>query len=141
MNDVQPDWLKNHVNVPAAGNPAWKKGGPSPNAKGRPKGVIDKRQKVSEALRDDAPAVARVVIDAALAGDMTAAGLVLSRIAPTLRAQSETVEFPFDPALPLSEQLAQVAVAVASGRVSPDTGQQISAMLSNNRGRRPTHPG
>ena len=41
------------------------------------------------------------------------------------------MQFAFDPSLPLSEQLAQVAVAVADGQVAPDTGQQISAMLSN----------
>lgn len=130
MNDVTaPDWLKNHVPAPNPGNPNWKKGGPSPNPAGRPKGVLDKRQKVSEALRDDAPAVARVVIEAALAGDMTACGLVLSRIAPTLRAQLETVQFEFDPSLPIARQVEQVLAAVAAGQVPPDIGQTIIASI------------
>ena len=130
MNDVTaPDWLKNHVPAPNPGNPNWKKGGPSPNPAGRPKGVLDKRQKVSEALRDDAPAVARVVIEAALAGDMTACGLVLSRIAPTLRAQLETVQFDFDPSLPIARQVEQVLAAVAAGQVAPDIGQTIIASI------------
>lgn len=130
MNDVTaPDWLKNHVPAPNPGNPNWKKGGPSPNPAGRPKGVLDKRQKVSEALRDDAPAVARVVIEAALAGDMTACGLVLSRIAPTLRAQLETVQFDFDPSLPIGRQIEAVLAAVAAGQVAPDVGQTIIASI------------
>src|SRR5690606_39812866 len=96
---AQPDWMQGFVPAPQKrkGNPKWVKGGPSPNPAGRPRGVLDKRTKVSQALADDAPAIARVVIDAALEGDMQAASLVLSRIAPTLRAQSQPVSFDFDP--------------------------------------------
>jgi hypothetical protein len=97
----------------------------SPNPAGRPKGIIDKRQKVTETLRDDAPAVVRVVVDAALAGDMQAAGLVLSRIAPTLRSQSEKVTFDFDANLPISRQIEAVLAGIASGAVSPDVGKSI----------------
>jgi chemotaxis protein histidine kinase CheA len=107
------------------GNPKWVKGGPSPNPAGRPRGVLDKRTKVSQALADDAPAIARVVIDAALEGDMQAASLVLSRIAPTLRAQSQPVFFDFDPSAPLAKQMEQVLAAIASGEVPLDVGQQI----------------
>lgn len=74
----QPDWMKGYV---PRGNPAWVKGGPSPNPAGRPKGIVDRRQKVQVALMDDAPAIARVVIDAALDGDMQAASLVLVLLA------------------------------------------------------------
>jgi len=66
-----------------------------------------------------------VVIDAALEGDMQAASLVLSRIAPTLRAQSQVVSFDFDPTAPLAKQMEQVLAAIASGEVPPDVGQQI----------------
>ncbi len=107
----------------------WKKGGPSPNPNGRPKGVLDRRTKVTQALMDDAPAVARVVIDAALEGDMQAASLVLSRIAPALRSQSEKVTFDFDPSLPISQQIEQVLAAIASGTVAPDVGKQIIEAL------------
>jgi hypothetical protein len=103
----------------------WSRGMKSPNPAGRPKGIIDKRQKVTETLRDDAPAVVRVVVDAALAGDMQAAGLVLSRIAPTLRSQSEKVTFDFDANLPISRQIEAVLAGIASGAVSPDVGKSI----------------
>lgn len=107
------------------GNPAWTKGCASPNPAGRPKGIIDKRQRVSQALADDAPAIARVVIDAALDGDMQAASLVLSRVAPTLRSQGQTVSFAFDPSAPIAQQVEQVLAAIAAGEVAPDVGKQI----------------
>ena len=103
----------------------WDRGGPSPNPKGRPPGIVDKRTRVSQALMDDAPAVARVVVDAALEGDMQAASLVLSRIAPVLRGQMEKVAFEFDAKAPVTRQVEQVLAAVARGQVAPDVGKQI----------------
>lgn len=130
MNDVvQPDWLVNHVPAPNPGNPNWRKG-VSGNPKGRPPGKTA-TQKVQAALNDGSLEVAKKVLEAAQAGDMQAAGLVLARVSPALRTQAQCVQFNLDTSLPLSEQLAQVALAVAAGQVSPDTGQQISAMLSN----------
>ena len=103
----------------------WERGGPSPNPSGRPKGIVDKRTRVSQALMDDAPAVARVVVDAALEGDMQAASLVLSRIAPVLRGQMEKVSFEFDATAPVARQVEQVLAAVARGQIAPDVGKQI----------------
>ena len=130
MNDViHPDWLKNHVPMANPGNPNWKKG-VSGNPAGRPKGVLDKRQKVQAVLNDEGPAVARKVLDAALAGDMTAASIVLSRISPTLRSQLQAVQFEFDPSLPIARQVEAVLSAVAAGEVPPDVGQTIVAMIN-----------
>jgi hypothetical protein len=97
----------------------------SPNPAGRPKGIVDRRSKVTEALADDAPAVARVVIDAALEGDMQAASLVLSRVAPPLKANAERVQFALDPNLPLADQAQQILAAIAEGKVDPDTGKTL----------------
>lgn len=49
---VQPDWLKGFQpnTEPPAGNPNWKKGMPSPNKNGRPRGIVDKRTRVTQAL-------------------------------------------------------------------------------------------
>jgi len=124
---VQPDWLKGFKpdTSPPPGSPNWKKGMPSPNKNGRPRGIVDRRTKVTQALMDDAPKVARVVIDAALAGDVQAAGLVLSRVAPALRAQTERVAFDFDASASVTEQAEAVLQAIADGKVAPDVGKQI----------------
>lgn len=103
----------------------WERGGPSPNPSGRPPGILDRRTRVSQALMNDAPAVARVVVDAALEGDMQAASLVLSRIAPVLRGQMEKVAFDFDATAPVTRQVEQVLAAVARGQIAPDVAKQI----------------
>ena len=124
---VTPPWLNGPAQPPPASlAPArWVKGMPSPNPKGRPRGIIDKRTKVTQALMDDAPAVARVVIDAALEGDLQACGIVLARVAPALRPETHPVQFPFDPSAPIAQQIERVLAAMASGAVAPDVGKQI----------------
>lgn len=109
--------------APAPGR--WFKGMPSPCPTGRPKGILDKRSRVTKALMDDAPAIARVVIDAAKEGDIQAAALVLARCAPVLKAQTEAVQFEFDPAAPTTEQIEAVLAGIASGAVPVDVGRQI----------------
>jgi hypothetical protein len=98
---VQPEWMKGYQPEATPVNSTWKKGMSSPNPSGRPRGVVDKRTRVTQTLLDDAPAIVRVVIDAALAGDVQAAGLVLSRVAPALKAQAERVQFEFDLSAPV----------------------------------------
>jgi hypothetical protein len=97
----------------------------SPNPGGRPRGIIDKRTKVTQALMDDAPAVTRVVIEAALAGDMQAAGLVLSRIAPPIRAQAERVQFTLSKDRPLSDQAHEILIAVSEGKLDAETAKTL----------------
>jgi hypothetical protein len=122
---VQPEWLSGYQPKPRAGNSAWTPGCKSPNPSGRPRGIVDKRTKVTQALLDDAPAIARVVIDAAKEGDMQAASLVLSRIAPVLKAQSEPVQFNFDPSAPITGMIESVLAGIAGGAVPVDVGKQI----------------
>lgn len=103
------------------GNPNWRKGMNSPNPQGRPKGIIDKRMKVNQSLLADADDIAKVVIQSALSGDMQ----VLSRIAPTLKAQTKTVQFELDATASVTEQAQSVLQAIADGNVAPDMGKQI----------------
>lgn len=111
------------------GNPNWRRGMKSPNPNGRPKGIIDKRMKVNQALLNDADDIAKVVIQSALNGDMQAASLVLSRIAPVLKAQSEIVQFELDASAPVTEQAQSVLQAIADGLVAPDVGKQIIEVI------------
>jgi hypothetical protein len=122
---VQPEWMNGNQPKPRTGNPAWTPGCKSPNPSGRPRGIVDKRTKVTQALLDDAPAIARRVIDSALEGDMQAASLVLSRIAPVLKAQAEPVQFDFDPSVSIAAQIEAVLAGIARGAVPVDVGKQI----------------
>ena len=123
QND-QPDWLKGHISSPLVGNPNWKRGGTSPNPIGRPPGP-SKQQKLLQRMLDEANEVLDGVLAKAKEGDPASAGLVLSRILPALRAQSQTVEFDLDPCLPMAKQVEQVLMAMASGQLAPDLGKQI----------------
>ena len=109
----------------------WVKGMPSPNPRGRPPGIVDKRTKVTQALADDAPSVARVVIDAALEGDMQAAGIVLSRVAPPIKSQAERVQFELSSDLPLADQAQQILQAIADGKVDPETGKTLIGCIQS----------
>jgi len=112
------------------GNPAWTKG-VSGNPAGRAPGFRTPQQKLLKRMVDEGGEILDAVLANAKAGDPASAALILNLIIPTLRAQSQTVQFELDTSLPLSDQLAQVAVAVAAGLVAPDIGHQISAILSN----------
>lgn len=96
-----------------------------PNPNGRPPGILDKRSRVTKALMDDAPAMARVVIDASKEGNMQAAALVLSRFAPVLKAQTAPVQFEFDATAPITQRIEAVLAGIAGGAVPPDVGRQI----------------
>ena len=80
---------------------------------------------------EDAPAIARVVIDKALEGDMQAAGLVLARVAPAIKQQAEKVEFDLSPDRPLGEQAQQILQAVAAGQVDPETGRTLITCIQS----------
>lgn len=112
-----------------SGRKLWSKGMPSPNPNGRPIGIIDKRHRVTKALMDDAPEVARVVVQQALAGDIQAAGLVLARVAPPIKQQAEKVEFELSTDLPFGAQANQILAAVAAGKVDPETGRILIGCL------------
>ena len=107
------------------GNPAWKPGCASPNPRGRPPGVPDKRLLATKAMLDEMRNIVAVLVGKALEGDTNAASIVLSKVMPSLKAQSEKVNFHFDSSAPISEQVAQVLDAIAAGAVAPDVGRLI----------------
>lgn len=124
---VQPDWLKSYQpdNSPPKGSPNWKKGMKSPNPAGRPKGIVDRRTKMTQAILEDVTAILRVVKENALNGDTAAAALLLSKVMPSLRSQAERVEFDYDATAPISKQVESVLDAVAKGLVAPDVAKSI----------------
>jgi len=111
--------------TPTAGNPNWSKGMKSPNPSGRPKGIVDKRHRVTQAMLNDAHEIAAVVVAKAKEGDLQAASLVLARVMPTLAAQSEKVQFDLDTSAPLAQMVEQVLGATAEGEIAPDNAKRI----------------
>ena len=98
--------------------------GVSGNPKGRPPGP-SKQQKLIRRMLDEADALLDVQIAKAKEGDTAAAQLVFSRVLPTLRSQSQTVEFDLDASLPLGRQIEAVLTAMSTGQIAPDVGKQI----------------
>lgn len=76
-------------------------------------------------MMDDADGVVDAVVAKALEGDTGAASLILSRLVPALKAQSEKVQFNFDASAPVSEQVEAVLTSISDGIVAPDVGKQI----------------
>lgn len=107
------------------GNPNWKPGCASPNPKGRPAGVPDKRLLATQAALDEMRNIVAMLVGRALEGDTNAASIVLSKVLPSVKAQAEKVNFEFDSSASISDQVAQVLDAVAAGAVAPDVGRLI----------------
>lgn len=117
--------------APAAPPSRWIPGMASPNKAGRPKGIADRRSRLTKALEDDAQEIIRVVIDAAKAGDMQAANLCLARLSPPLKAQSERVQFELDPDRPLAQQAHQILVGVSQGKLDAETARTLIACVQS----------
>lgn len=105
----------------------WVKGcGPGP---GKPRG---KANNVARLLRgkwvDDAPAIADMIKDKALAGDLDAARLVLERLYP--KPRDCAVELPDMPTGSLADMTGRVVQAVAHGELTPGEGQALAAILA-----------
>jgi len=103
--------------------------GKSGNLRGRPRGLVEKRARVTKALLKDAEQVAQVVSAAAQGGDMTAAGMVLDRAVPALKREGSLVRFPFNPDASLAEQFNQLMHAIANGQLTIEEGQRVADML------------
>lgn len=131
MSEMQPEWLEAWQQNPASrepkkiGNPNWHRGMKSPNPAGRPVGGSSKQNKLMQRMLDDAGDVVDAVLEKAKEGDAASASLILQRILPALRSQSEKVQFDFDASAPVGRQVEQVLDAIAAGAVAPDVGKQI----------------
>jgi hypothetical protein len=96
--------------------------GYSGNPAGRPRSESAAlRQKLAERGED----VLRVVLDAALEGDMAAARMVLERLLPPLRPHSETVPIPIEAATGPAGTARAILSAAVAGSISPDAAVQL----------------
>lgn len=112
------------------GNPKWVKGMKSPNPAGRPPGSTAQTILLKRML-ENADGIVDMLIAKAMEGDTNSASLILSRIIPSIKAQSQRVAFDFDHTAPVSQQVEQVIAAIADGSVPADIGRQIVDAISS----------
>ncbi len=102
--------------------------GVSGNPAGRPRGIKDKRHVFNEAIESMIPEVLESVFQKAVAGDMTAAKMLLDRSLPTKRPEQERVQ------ISIKENTAsnarEVLQSVFDGEVSPDVGASLLASIT-----------
>ena len=96
----------------------------SPNPEGRPKGSTP-QTKLMQRMLDDADGIVAAIVAKALEGDTGAASLIISRVLPALKSQSERVQFEFDASAPAARQVEQVLQAISEGLIAADVGKQI----------------
>jgi hypothetical protein len=104
----------------------FKKGNP-----GRPRGARHKTTVLAERLMQaDTKAIVETVLTAARNGDMTAARLVLDRIAPASRDRSIRFAMPaVSTADDIASAMSAILATVASGDLTPIEGQAVASLL------------
>jgi hypothetical protein len=103
--------------------------GASGNPAGRPKGIKDKRHRFNEAIESMIPEVLESVFQKAVAGDMTAAKMLLDRSLPTKRPEQERVQIPIKENTALNAR--HVLQGVFAGEVPPDVGASLLTAITN----------
>ena len=105
--------------------------GKSGNPRGKPKGARHKTTLLAERLmQNDAENIVNAVLTAARAGDMTAARIILDRIAPARRDSPVTFTLPKikRPADAVAASAALLS-AVADGRITPGEALEVSKLI------------
>jgi hypothetical protein len=103
--------------------------GTSGNVKGRPKGIIDRRMRLNQALMGNADALLAVATAKALAGDAQMLNTLLSRVIPTLKPEGSPIRFALDPSLSTSKQTEQILQALANGQLTVEEAAHVSRMV------------
>lgn len=106
------------------------KPGQSGNPAGRPRRGTATAEILRAILAEQAGEVVQLVVDAALAGDLQAARLVLERVLPPLRPQAAPVEvLALAGASTLTEKAGAILAAAGAGEISPDVAAHLLAAL------------
>jgi Family of unknown function (DUF5681) len=105
--------------------------GQSGNPAGKPKGVRNRATLMAEKLmQDDAEQVVRAVVEKAKQGDMTAARLIIERIAPVRKGRPITLDLPeAKTSADLAGAMASLVRAMATGEVTPDEAPTIAGVF------------
>ena len=113
---------------------AWKPG-QSGNPKGKPHGTRNKAtQMVLGLMEGSAEEITHAVLTAARAGDLSAAKMVLERLAPPMRERPINIELPATAsAQGCSEAQDAILQAVGAGDLLPGEGVALAGIVENRR--------
>jgi hypothetical protein len=102
---------------------------------GRPKGARHRVTLLAEKLMQaDVKAIVEAVVKAARNGDMTAARIVLDRVAPARRDSTVRFDLPkIESVEDIASAMGAVLAAVSCGEITPSEGQAIAALLGQQR--------
>ena len=103
--------------------------GVSGNPKGRPRGIIDKRQKLRLALEERAEELLEIIIERAMKGDTQMQRVLLGRLIPPAKPESSLQSF-YLPEGSLSEQARAVIQAVGKGELPASCAQELLSAIS-----------
>lgn len=110
------------------------KAGQSGNAKGRPKGVADKRTELRALLQPHADELVKKVVELAKAGDIQALRICIDRIIPPARDNRINIGLPkLTDAKACVEAQGHIVAAVATGDLLPSEGEALSSLVENQR--------
>lgn len=109
--------------------------GQSGNPAGKPKGTRNHATRMVLALMDGAAQeITQAIIDAAKGGDLSAAKLVIERIAPPMRERPIQIDLPdTHTAEGISAAQNTIVQAVGSGNLLPGEGTALSAIVEAKR--------
>ncbi len=104
--------------------------GQSGNPAGRPKGSGLSAQ-LRAAIEQDAPSIIKAMIEQAKAGDMQAAKVLLDRVLPALKPESQAIHLPeLVEAGTMAEKARAAIDAAGAGAVSPSAASDLVAAIA-----------
>lgn len=101
----------------------WRKG-QSGNPQGRTPGS-GMSGRLRQAIAEDMNEIVITLVSLAKSGDVRAAGMLLDKVLPDLRAESAPVMVPMFDSGTLTQRAQAVLAAVAAGEIAPDTGASL----------------
>lgn len=105
------------------------KPGQSGNPAGRPRGIPSPSAKLRQAIGEHSDEIIKVMVQQALAGDVSAASLLLSRVLPTARPESLTATIA-NTGTTMAERAESITAATLAGEIPGTTASDLMAILA-----------